>query len=1037
MQTGDRDSNLRESLISGSGRRFASDGPKDFHYTSFETKNLLRSYSPEASSPLLYRKASFVELEPHATFSKDRLFVSFNICSASSGHHYVLKDIIELLRAIDDHDTVRYGKHLEFTHDMSAFSETSQKLIRFLFSYFRERQLRDNSLSLMQRGSISYTYAKGHAKQIELFGHEIDNFLENLSEIWFINTDFRAKYTDERLLEISPVFPPIDLHIEKDKNGVTFESGSFTMFEGYSYIYFERRRKLHRFPRESAEPIMPFLKFLAARRTENELFISEKDLTLFSTGLFPVLEEFFNVSCDGFEPAKYAPDLPKFRIYLDMPDPLTLTCDLKAVYFEGTDKEGVFSVFEDSGKELDTKAQLSGLPQPRRSLYLESQAAKAVSQYFDRLNEAKRLLVLEGDDYTVDRIYGFISDDIAVLDKIGDVYLSDALKQVNITVAPTVNLGVSVASDLLQLSIVPVNMTLKELDEILSKYDRKKKYYRLSSGDILKLTGEEMELLYSLKDGLGLTSKEILEGHAAIPKFRALFLDELSGRSEEFEHTRLIRGGDFKKLTSTFMVEDEAPAPVPESLDKVLRDYQKAGYRWLTLLKKNSFGGILADDMGLGKTIQVLALLLSLKEEAIREGRKNMCSLIVCPASLVYNWQHEIKKFTKSLNCELAVGLKVDRQRVTSEIDEEETDVLITSYDLLRRDIDLYKYLSFECMIIDEAQFIKNPGTQIARAVKSVSASFKAALTGTPIENRLSELWSIFDYCMPGYLFSYKKFRETLEAPVVQDGDEAAMERLRRMVSPFILRRLKKDVLTDLPDKLEENIITRMTEGQRKLYDAHLQKVKLLVSSKDEDEIKKDRIMILSELTRLRQLCCDPGLIYEGYDGGSAKADLCVEMVKAAAESGHKVLLFSQFTSMLERLTVLLREAGISYHLLTGSTKKEDRIKMVDAFDEDESNVFCISLKAGGTGLNLTAADIVIHYDHWWNLAVENQATDRAHRIGQKNVVTVYRIIMKDSIEERIIELQSKKKELADQLLDSDALKSPSLTKEELLELLG
>ena len=430
-------------------------------------------------------------------------------------------------------------------------------------------------------------------------------------------------------------------------------------------------------------------------------------------------------------------------------------------------------------------------------------------------------------------------------------------------------------------------------------------------------------------------------------------------------------------------------------------------------------------------------MLLAIKEDNREKSVKNRCSLIVCPASLVYNWQHEIKKFTPALRCEIAIGIKPDRERVTSEIDEEETDVIITSYDLLRRDISLYKYLAFDCMVIDEAQFIKNPGTQVAKSVKGIKASFKVAMTGTPIENRLSELWSIFDFCMPGYLFSYKAFHDRIEVPVVQDKDEAAMSHLRRMIAPFVLRRIKKDVLKDLPDKLEENIVTRMTDEQSQLYRAHLQRIKILVGSKSEDEIKREKIAILSELTRLRQLCCDPGLIYDGYKGGSAKAELCVEMIKAAAESGHKVLLFSQFTSMLERLTKLLEKAELSYYLLTGATKKEDRIRMVDAFQEDDTKVFCISLKAGGTGLNLTAADIVIHYDHWWNVAVENQATDRAHRIGQKNVVTVYRLIMKDTIEERIIRLQSRKKELADQLLDNETMSSTSLSKEELLELLS
>ena len=667
----------------------------------------------------------------------------------------------------------------------------------------------------------------------------------------------------------------------------------------------------------------------------------------------------------------------------------------------------------------------------------ESQIIKAAGRFFDAIDENKNLLVLSPKAGEEDNIYTFIAQDLAELDRLGDVYLSDSIKEIHIKKAPRISIGVSVVSDLLELTLVPEDLSLEELDEILSRYDRKRKYYRLKNGDILKLTDEEMELIYSVKDGLGLTSKSILEGHASVPMYRALFLNELSEKSADYEYTRLSRGSTFKELISTFKEPGSADYAVPESLENVLRDYQKKGYRWLRTLKDNCFGGILADDMGLGKTLQVLAMLLSLKEEAKKSGKKVGCSLIVCPASLVYNWQHEIKKFTPELKCDLAVGIKPDRIRVTSELGEEETDVLITSYDLLRRDIDLYKYLSFNCMIIDEAQFIKNQATQVARAVKSINASFKAALTGTPIENRLSELWSIFDFCMPGYLFTYKSFKENLEIPAITKGDEGAMLRLKKMIAPFVLRRLKKDVLTDLPDKLEENIVTRMTQAQQDLYKARLQQVKMMVSSKNDAEIKNDRIMILSELTRLRQLCCDPGLIYDGYDGGSAKAELCVEMIKSAAESGHKVLLFSQFTSMLERLVALFKKEGISHYLLTGSTKKEDRIKLVDAFQEDDTSVFCISLKAGGTGLNLTAADIVIHFDHWWNVAVENQATDRAHRIGQKNVVTVYRLIMKDTIEERIIELQNKKKELADQLLNTGSLNAPSLTKEELLELLG
>ena len=1010
--------NFKDGFVTASGRRFISAGTKDFHYTSFETKKLLRGYAPECIEPSLYKKALLVDLEPHVVYNRDKMQLGFNICAGESGASYVLKDIADFIDAVDSMETVSYGKHLTFTHDISSFTPNARNIIVFLRDYFRFKN----------KGG--YGYAKGHNKQLELVGNEIDEFFDAVDSFYFLNSDFRARFSEERLLEKAPVFPPIDLSIEKTPNGVNFEASAFTMFEGYSNVYFERKRKLHVIPRRDCEAILPFLSFLSSRRTENELFIAEKDLPVFVTGLLPVLEEYLNVSFDGFIASKYEPDKLNVRIYLDMPDDNTLTCDLHAVY-RVHDTEEVFRIFNASGQNDNDNSEII----VKRDLSLESSIAKKISPYFDEIDAISGKLKLVASSADSDKIYAFITDVIPELGRIGELYLSDSIRSVNIRTSPRVNLGVSVVSDLLELSIVPEDISVKELDEILNKYDRKRKYFRLNNGDILDLTSKEMDVLFSLKDGLMLTKDQLLEGHASVPAYRALFLEELANRAKDNEYTHIGRSRDFKALVNSFTGDYEHEFEIPDNLKGVLRDYQKTGYYWLMALKRNGFGGILADDMGLGKTIQVLSMLLAVKKEASPE--KHRCSLIVCPASLVYNWQHEIKKFTPELKCELAVGIKPDRERVTSELEEEQTDVLITSYDLLRRDIDLYRYLSFECMIIDEAQFIKNQTTQVAKAVKSIKAGFKAALTGTPIENRLSELWSIFDYCMPGYLFTYKKFKENIESPVIQDGNEEEMEHLRRMISPFVLRRLKKDVLKDLPDKLEETIVAQMTGEQEQLYKAHIQRIKLMIGSKNDDELRQDRIAILAELTRLRQLCCDPGLIYDKYDGGSAKADLVIEMIKSASESGHKILLFSQFTSMLERLTALLKKEGIKHYLLTGATGKEDRIKMVDAFQEDDTPVFLISLKAGGTGLNLTAADIVIHYDHWWNIAVQNQATDRAHRIGQKNVVTVYRLVVKDTIEEKIIQLQNRKKELADQLLNSDTLSTPKLSKEELLELLS
>ena len=439
--------------------------------------------------------------------------------------------------------------------------------------------------------------------------------------------------------------------------------------------------------------------------------------------------------------------------------------------------------------------------------------------------------------------------------------------------------------------------------------------------------------------------------------------------------------------------------------------------------------------MGLGKTLQVISLLLSEQESAKAGEREWHRSLIVCPASLVYNWQKEISRFAPQIKTTLVTGLATERQRIVRHTKEGE--VLITSYDLLKRDVELYRDMVFAIQVIDEAQYIKNPGTQAAKGVKQITAGFKLALTGTPIENRLSELWSIFDYLMPGFLYTYQRFREEIEIPIVVNGDENRMQRLQRMIRPFILRRLKGEVLRDLPAKLEENVFAKLEGEQLALYDAHVQRMKESLEGKSEKEFRSEKIQILAELTRLRQICCDPGLLFEGYKGESAKAQMCMELIENAVGAGHKVLLFSQFTSMLDRLAAGLKKAGIDYYMLTGSVGKEKRMQMVESFNEDDVPVFCISLKAGGTGLNLTAADIVIHYDPWWNVAVQNQATDRAHRIGQKHVVTVYKLVSEGTIEEKIIAIQERKKELAKQVLEGEGMDSVSFTKEEILELLG
>ncbi len=401
------------------------------------------------------------------------------------------------------------------------------------------------------------------------------------------------------------------------------------------------------------------------------------------------------------------------------------------------------------------------------------------------------------------------------------------------------------------------------------------------------------------------------------------------------------------------------------------------------------------------------------------------------------NWQNEATKFADGLKTLVIRGTLAERKEKIKDI--EEYDLVITSYDLLKRDIELYKEkdYQFKYVIADEAQYLKNSNTQNAKAIKQIKSETRYALTGTPIENSLAELWSIFDFIMPGYLFGYRKFKNTYETPIIKGEDEAAMSKLKMLIEPFVLRRNKKEVLKELPEKTVTVLDNEMGEEQRNIYLNYLLRAKQEISEQiDLNGYESSRMQILAALTRLRQICCHPSLFIKDYNEGSSKLEQCMEIVQEAVNGGHKILLFSGYTSMFEIIEKELKQSNIKYFKLTGSTKVEERMKLVDEFNENpEIQVFLISLKAGGTGLNLTGADMVIHYDPWWNVSTENQATDRAYRIGQRNNVQVYKLITKNSIEEKIYKLQEKKAKLADEMLDTKTKFVSKLSKEEIMEL--
>jgi len=436
-----------------------------------------------------------------------------------------------------------------------------------------------------------------------------------------------------------------------------------------------------------------------------------------------------------------------------------------------------------------------------------------------------------------------------------------------------------------------------------------------------------------------------------------------------------------------------------------------------------------------GKTLQVIAVILEGKYE--KERVDIAPSIVVCPSSLTLNWKNEIEKFAPSLKSMVIKGSLKERKGLIDKI--QENDVIITSYDLLKRDIELYieKNINFRYIIADEAQYIKNSNTQNAKSLKDLKGDTRYALTGTPIENSLAELWSIFDYIMPGYLFSYGKFKREFETRIIKDKDEEVMKHLKSMIEPFILRRTKSEVLTELPEKTITVLNNEMEGEQEKIYLSYMAQTKQEIMQEIENHgFEKSQIKILSLLTRLRQICCHPALFIENYKGESSKLIQTLQLIEDAIASEHKILLFSTYTSMFEIIEEKLKERNIEYYKLTGSTKVDERIRMVDEFNKNSNiKIFLISLKAGGTGLNLTGADVVIHYDPWWNLSAENQATDRAYRIGQKNNVQVYKLITKNSIEEKINELQEKKAALIDDVLDVNQTFINKLSKEDIVGL--
>lgn len=634
-----------------------------------------------------------------------------------------------------------------------------------------------------------------------------------------------------------------------------------------------------------------------------------------------------------------------------------------------------------------------------------------------------------------EEMYELFSKGIKSLKEFGEVLLSEELKEFKVLDSSLISSELIELSNFYKLKFDFGDFELRELRESIEAMKKGERFYR-NKKVYLDLEDPGIVNFLNLLEDLGL--ENIKDNEVYIDKSKVLYIQEkLKDRNLSF-----IKGGNvLQEIVGKLLNKEFKRKLVPKALNAELRPYQKEGFKWINEITDLGFGGVLADDMGLGKTLQIIAFLLSQKKSK---------SIVVVPTSVIYNWMDEFEKFAPSIRVGLVHGSKSKRERVLRDfkrgigikVEEENLkeksyekyDVLLTTYGTLKNDEKAYENLSFDYCIIDEAQNIKNPAAQATLSVKNIKSRCNIALTGTPIENNLMELWSIFDFVMPGYLFNKERFRERFIL------DESNLSELKSLITPFILRRLKEDVLSELPEKLEKKYLVEMKGKQKQLYSFYVKAIKNeLNENKVYEKSGKNKINLFAYLTKLREICLDPSLVVSDYKGESSKLTVVKEIVKDASESGKKILLFSQFTSVLKKIEEDFKKEDISYLYLDGGTSAKERVERVKKFNEDSNiKVFLISLKAGGVGLNLTSASVVIHFDPWWNPAVEDQATDRAHRFGQENKVEVIKLVAKDTIEEKIVLMQEDKRELIQSLMDGKTMDGKGLkrlTEEEISKL--
>lgn len=1002
--------------------------------------------------------AGTVHLAVHLAY--DGRFWSMDLTVEGPRGTYVVRDLEAFAHRVQRGEHFSYGKKLAFAHRLEAFDGPSRAVARKVAELFPDERLFGGSMFRTAGSKRAVRLREAElAGMLGAMGEGASFMLERRDRDAAAPAPARwviAEDTPALSLEFAPAEGGYDLRLSEPVLVVRGLEEAFVLSDGAAARAAGADARAFAFLREAGLTEEGANAGVSAGAgAGGGVFVAERDAEAFCRRALPVLEETIDVELpETWEALR--PVAGTLAFYFDVTgkkEAALIRLVVKAFYGE---REVVLESPADFAEEPELRPASS---QAFRDQDLEDAGVAVAAQFFD----GSMTLPLRQTELAGDLLYGGLVQFRAL----GEVFTTPAFDRLIVERPPRVSLGLSLRANLIQMDVRESDLSADELRAMLSAYRRRKRFHRMSDGRIAALGEGDVAALGDMMRDLGVSADELLDGGAELPTYQAFYLDR--------EYGDAVRDRAFEDYLRCLDGPGELVA-APASLADTLRPYQVEGFRWLARLASLGFGGILADEMGLGKTLQMIALVKSLRDS----GQLGGPVLVACPASLVFNWADEFARFAPDVPVCALEGSRAHREallfRATQGIDEgrvlgcgddagedartageriagassaDVPCVIVASYDRVRIDGAQLARVEWGLVVLDEAQYIKNHATKTTRAVKRLRAPLRFALTGTPVENRLSELWSIFDFLMPGFLGSYERFRERYELGIIGEDEEAAA-RLRALIEPFVLRRRKADVLTDLPAKLESIRYVPLGCEQRRLYDGAEQRLREDLNAQKRQnasranrrghipDAEKSAVEVLAELTRLRQIALDPALVFENYKGGAEKLGAIMELVDEAMEAGRKVLVFSQFTSYLDVLSAELDRRGIGHFAITGATPKRERVRLVNEFNANETPVFLVSLKAGGTGLNLTGASVVVHADPWWNAAATDQATDRAHRIGQNREVDVYKVVAKGTIEERIVALQEAKRDLADSVIAATAGEAlAGLTRERLAELLG